>query len=515
MDIFKIREVLFNCIGIDDRKENNYLADNLTKLLDSNIEFHEDHKKIYIYLRDFFYEYGTVPSLPGLLNKFENDLDVITELNKIFPVKDGKTEKFPLVGENYCNLLKEIKYSQCSKEFTTILKTLNLIDVQGVSEKIRGKEVWKKGTLDAIHEAMPLLVNLEMKLVDTPDKQVSYLDSDYFFNSMLENSSKEYNKMTTGYPTLDSITFGGVEEKAFWVIAAPAGMLKSTICLGLAYNQFISGYKIEFISLEMSSMEMWHKFHALHSSNENYWGEGCLSLETNKISNPQFLDAQERKRYREVLEDIKKQKGYINFHSPYEEMSVSQIYAHLISTELKNKIDLDMVYIDHGELIKHLNPQDGYSIRVAESIRKLRRLSLSYRKKGIRIGLAYQIKREGLDKAEKGLNGEEGIYSMTDLSWTTEAERSATFILTSYYHKTYFEKNEALLSWCKNRHGVKSGKFLVDCELEYSLIQEKLSYEEQIKSFSNNYIINNKTRGTTGRKTVYKHNSRTPDPVEL
>lgn len=516
----KRRELLFNTIGGNDELENGYLAENLRKIISNGVRFlDEDNLKIFNYIKKFYEDYGTVPSYPSIKSYFDSLLDPLSlqALDMIYPINNG-TVKYPLFGANFDALIDDVLEDQHKKDLRKILVDINKIAEQGEEFKVRGSKVWKQGTLAAINEALPLLFDLENKLAPPPIDQYDSSDVSRFWSEMIENSKREDLKISTGFPTLDIATFGGLEEKCFWLIAAPPGQLKSTLCLTMAYNQFMCGKIVEFLSIEMTSKDMNFKMQALHSGNESYWGEGCIALETNKIANPRFMSAQEKKRYKEVLEDIGKQSGIINFHHPHDHPTVAEVKAHLITRECKLKKDIDVVYYDHGELIKCTgNSNDGFSTRLADSLQKLRALSLNYRNgKGIRFVLAYQISRAGLESAVKGEHGFEGLYSMTNLSWTTEAERSATFILCSYYYKTFQANRKSLMTWVKNRNGPMNGRFEVDVEMKYSFIQESEFENESLNAeLIQNYIDSGEERpkSFTGRKT--KTINSVPDAKDL
>jgi len=90
------------------------------------------------------------------------------------------------------------------------------------------------------------------------------------------------------------------------------------------------------------------------------------------------------------------------------------------------------------------------------------------RQRGLRIVGAYQISRKGKEAATKNNPDTPGIYDTNALSYSNEAERSATMIITSFYEGELVRQNQARLGWIKNREGVKEGSFLVEVSLEHS-----------------------------------------------
>lgn len=83
----------------------------------------------------------------------------------------------------------------------------------------------------------------------------------------LRASGKSILGVPTGIKTLDD-HYGGLQKGDFWVLAGWTGSLKSWLALLIAQNAWLEGYRVLYVSLELSELQVGYRFDTLLSGRE-------------------------------------------------------------------------------------------------------------------------------------------------------------------------------------------------------------------------------------------------------
>jgi replicative DNA helicase len=508
-----IRNIIFSLLSVQDRLEDVMLHQNFLKLTAKQIDF-KMHSPIVQYITDHSETYDSVPSIPQVLEAFSENPELYDELKKITgwdPENPTPKVKIPLRASNFERAVHDLLNEQIKSNIVKVLKEVSQISTSGLELKQGFKKVFLQGPIEAVDYAYEQLGRAIEPLHEGLDIMQETLPVD------LERIHNENKESLTGLPLLrsgfDYLDFrtNGFRKKSLVMITAYTGELKSTTALNMMYNQFIEQKaKIEYLCLEMTKEEMVARFISIHSANEKIWGKNCLKLPINKIDdylhgNDQIFNKKEKERYLELTRDLEKREGYFHFEEGGQGMTVSKIRKHLMNVQIKKDIELDAVYVDHGEL---LNPapedvKESHVVKLSKILIGLRQLSMNFnKKKGIRVFVPYQTNRDGYGRAKSGVNGAEGIYDLSALSWSSEAARSASTILSVYYGGEFRVRNEAVMTIIKTRgpgamESFKIGTDLSHGRMFYKGIYKKLD-ELDLESFDSRQkkVVHNNTHIT-------------------
>ncbi|MBN1183495.1 MAG: AAA family ATPase [Bacteroidales bacterium] len=81
---------------------------------------------------------------------------------------------------------------------------------------------------------------------------------------ILDGNIQAVERVKTDMDDLDKLT-NGLKPGDFWIMAARAGLGKTTFCLNVAYNVALKGIPVLYITLEMTKLQIFRKFLSLDS----------------------------------------------------------------------------------------------------------------------------------------------------------------------------------------------------------------------------------------------------------
>ena len=190
-------------------------------------------------------------------------------------------------------------------------------------------------------------------------------------------------------------------------------------------------------------------------------------LSYERLSKGQLTPLEEEFLFEYVVPDYerKDENGYgdviIQTQSPDQEnIKISDIRVK--SEMLYNNKPFELLFIDHLLLVSPQKWVASTTERLNSVLRDSKQLAMHFnRGQGIPVVGLFQINREGAKRIDKGLEKkkeqkEQGVddipgYSLYDLSYANEAERSADIVTSSYLNQELSERQLVLYQCLKSR----------------------------------------------------------------
>ena len=283
---------------------------------------------------------------------------------------------------------------------TTQIKAMTGVEVEPIPEMTDGHYEWffdefesftKRQELErAILKAADLLEKGDFSPVEKLIKdavQISLqkdMGTDYFYDPSAR-INKYFNnggQVSTGWPQMDKILYGGMSRGELNIFAGGSGSGKSLVMMNLALNWIQKGMSGVYITLELS--------------------EELTSLRTDAM-----LTSMGTKDIRKDIEAahlkvkmIGKKSGQYRVKGLPAQSNVNDIRAYLKEVQIQTGIRIDFVMVDYLDLVMpvsiKVNPNDQFikDKYVAEELRNLAK------EMGVLLVTASQLNRSAVDEQE-------------------------------------------------------------------------------------------------------------------
>jgi replicative DNA helicase len=405
-----------------------------------------DERKIADFVKEYTQENLEPPSSDIVHNFFEraNELTVVDKLQDIKSVEVYGNRT------HYASLLKGLIEDQNLTRFRRLIQDTEEIATKG---RIVNKETLK-GTKAAllyfnqnVYSAIPADTNARTEGEVLSDAGQAWEEYQY----VKANRGKAYGR-PTGLDHVDKVCHG-CKKGEMWIHAAAPGELKTTMAMNWAYN-LVTRYRanVLYISLEMKYEHLRRLACALHTSNGKYLEQGYKALDYRKIRDGE-LNSDEEVFYQEVLKDFETNPKHCRFKvwAPDHDVTIGDIrvYAELMHKSL----EVGLIVIDHGGLVKAAKSHKDYTVELNSVLRDAKKLALHFNGgEGVPVLMLFQINRTGKETVDKKIGKEgEGLYNMSALAYSNEAEKSADYITTTYLHEDLRRQGATILANLKNR----------------------------------------------------------------
>ena len=146
-----------------------------------------------------------------------------------------------------------------------------------------------------------------------------------------------------------------------------------------------------------------------------------------------------------------------------------------------SKAPFSLLFLDHAGLVSPRKWVPSTTERLNEVVRDTKRLAMGFnRGMGMAVVVLFQINREGSKSAEKAVDKSEGTYnvgpySLHNLSYANEAERSSDIVTASYVDNHLRAQNRVLFQCLKSRDQAPFTNFFA--RVEWSCRRILTSYE--------------------------------------
>jgi KaiC/GvpD/RAD55 family RecA-like ATPase len=283
---------------------------------------------------------------------------------------------------------------------TTQIKALTGVDVEPIPEMTEGHYEWffdefesftKRQELErAILKAADLLEKGDFSPVEKLIKdavQISLqkdMGTDYFYDPSTR-INKYFNnggQVSTGWPQMDKILYGGMSRGELNIFAGGSGSGKSLVMMNLALNWIQKGMSGVYITLELAE-----ELTALRSD------AMVTSMGTKDIRKD--IESAHLK-----VKMIGKKSGQYRIKAFPAQSNVNDIRAYLKEVQIQTGIRIDFVMVDYLDLVMpvsiKVNPNDQFikDKYVAEELRNLAK------EMGVLLVTASQLNRSAVDEQE-------------------------------------------------------------------------------------------------------------------
>jgi replicative DNA helicase len=401
------------------------LAANYQRLRSSKIEWvHPADEKLYRFVSDFFTHELDIPSAKVMAEFFKRKDDVEV-LERLKDVKEASVHE----GANFNYVLTGLLEDQNRLKFVTLTKEALEVAQKGLEIGEGKKKERIQGVKDAVvyfqRKAAELIVP-DSNARTRGDLRNSAQESWDDYELAKANPGKAFGAFM-GINQVDSVC-RGLKRGELWVQAAFTGELKSTVAVNWCYN-LVTRYRrnVFYVSLEMPYDQIRRIICVLHSAHPRFERMGYKALDYRKVRDGE-LTSEEEEFYKVVLDDFENNPEYCRFEMwcPDHDVTVQDIR---METELLHKqMEVGMLCIDHGGIVKPQSNYRDFGVALNEVIRDCKKLALQFNQgESLPVLLLFQINREGKDAAEKN----QGRYKLRALAYANECIAEGTLIPTS------------------------------------------------------------------------------------
>ena len=387
-------------------------------LLDCDYSFSSLENEILQFSRDYYLTHEKIPTLDYTFQDFKRKqrsdiLEVLDEIKTDPEYTLSDIKDFVLKSDA---ALKDQRLSE-------VLKNANGIAKYG--ETIKGKEL--TGRNDAVDYLTKELDDLKSsKLVDKKAGRLK-IESPKFvdqYDYLKAHPHLRYG-LTTGHDSIDN-HIGGGRRGELHLMMGYTGHGKSLYAINYLYNVCtVLRRDSVYYTLEMPQDFVIANLCAIHSASERFDQIRPFDpLDKEEIMN-QVLNPENDKFFRLVMRDLETNPnhGTLVVRYPGDDFKLSYMKEDMKELR-KDGLDLEMLVVDHPELIKAEKNMrfNGTSEAMNAIMKDLKQITMTWDNgRGIFTFCPYQASRKGYEDAVKA----EGRYSLNGLSYSNEAGRSA------------------------------------------------------------------------------------------
>lgn len=365
---------MFEKVLLQNLVINHNFAKKFIDFIDNKYFSLYESKTLFNYIQNYFRDYQKLPHWNELFITASNDTKhsekTFDDLKELFNELKSSDDKY-----NHEWLVNETKKWIRNKAFESVIiesaeRLENQKPVDDMMQKV--KEVF------AINFHETIGINFK----DGAEKQLEY-----------------YRKKKIKYPCdikgVDLICDGGVEPKTLNLLMAPTNTGKTSAMVTLASNYLRLGYKILYVTCEMSEENIRQRIES-----------NFLDIPINDI--PKLPDALYLKRMKNISD---KYLGNIYIKEyPTKSSNVNHIRSLLDNLATKENFEPEIVIVDYLNILKSASVLSGSSYDIVKSIaEEVRGLAGEYK---LAIWSATQSNRDGDGASDLNLNNSSDSYGV-------------------------------------------------------------------------------------------------------
>ena len=259
-------------------------------------------------------------------------------------------------------------------------------------------------------------------------------------------------KMYTGLPEVDS-KYNGFRKSELITLMGYTGDGKTTVSINWAYQAFLQGFNVVYVSLELPIEDIKKRFHVRHAANTTIFNHGPIFLTT--YMDRLLSDEEAHYMFRTVVPDFTRNsapggatRGSIRILEPKEDgFTFELLKSELL--KLHAEYPLDVFFLDYPNLMD-VEPGRGqdFNKAMARLYVKLKTLCRTFNDGDRLIGfIPTQVNRNGREAAEKA----QGIYTLRAIQEHSEIANSSDFVFAVYRDSLLKSDGECLFSNPKAR----------------------------------------------------------------
>ena len=511
-----MKTLLRSCFLSQPQDKAELILRNVLTFQESGLGFQVlEDTVIWNVVKDFVQAHNHPPQINTLFEHFrrKGEGEVVTRLQMLMNLPSLSQGDFLVRLEDKSNDRRRLQWEE-------ILKTAAIITSTGLEVKqANGQKTILRGTIDAAHYVVEQSHGIVVPTLSTRLSGEITGDGQAFTDryDRVKADPLAGIGQFTGITQMDE-GLAGAKKWEMWLHAAFTGGLKSTFALNWAYNQSV--YYLHdslYFSLEMPYEQVRNILFAMHTAHEKFKAvrhrlgiqndpEATVGLEYGKIRDG-TLTPNEEKFLKEYVvpdfDDPANDYGKIHIEVADPEKNDFTIADMRMKAELiYSKSPFSMIIVDHAGLMSPRKWVASTTERQNEVIRDLKKMAMGFhRGQGMAIVVLYQINREGykrITKAQEKAAGKDSkgagggsdlpppLYSLTDLSYANEAERSSDIITAAWIDDTLREKNLVLFQCLKSRDQAPFKPFYArvewPCRRIYTMVEAALPGVEELQS---------------------------------
>jgi replicative DNA helicase len=438
------------------------MYENSSILRQSGLEFQTvEYQSLWDYVDRFSREHHHVPDIITLKNHFEKidkNFDVSNQIEVIKTIK-------PVYKGDFKKRLEGKVEEQRIRKLEMILKEGNEINYNGMEVRDGKIKEILKGPFDAIKYVIRKSedINRQISGLRKSGETISVEDVKEFSEDYdMRRDDPLFGKgYECGIDQMDE-SLGGLKNKQLWTHAAFTGQLKSTLAMNWVYHQAVYNKENSvFFSLEMPYEQCKRIIYIMHSMHEKFNDirmelgiqenkDSPIGLEYKKVRDGQLSKEEEIFLKEHVLSDL------ANLDNNYgkimikcrDKMNYNVNDIKLDAEILYRSNPFKMIVIDHVLLVDSINRHPNTTERSNEIVMNLKKMTEIFNNgDGTAILALFQISREGVKRADKS----NGMYSLYDLSYSNEIERSSDVVTTTYLNPELKQASRAQFQCLKSR----------------------------------------------------------------
>jgi replicative DNA helicase len=271
-------------------------------------------------------------------------------------------------------------------------------------------------------------------------------------NAVVEAVRAKNDTRSAGLPTpwhqLNRLTdCGGGKPGRMWITSAYTGDGKTMCAINMAYQAMLDGRGVMYVSREQTREEIRNLFMVRHSLKFRQQGISISKLNSGDMCPQEWKDL--KRTARDLRDDSALGPLHIWQAPPGTNVGDIRNRAQFVA----QRQAVDMIVIDHTELF-HPEPREGVRLtsaneRISMTIQQCKELAMTFNgRTGAWVVLCHQINRAGYEKAQG-----RGYYLLSDLSGSSEAERSADLVMWLWRDEALRDLSEIRIGISKNRQG--------------------------------------------------------------
>lgn len=453
-----MERILRSVIQIGGYPDTEDTTQNWNKLAEHDIEFNDEDKNIYEYVKLFYSQLAAPPDFTLVREFFEkkDDVDTVTRLDEI---KKAQVH----IRTNFLSIIRNQREQQQIRGLAILCRDATAIAEHGrnIDKPVNGKKILR-GHMDAIaylSDGMSKLSTfetgekLEGVVTDDADELIEEYDT-------IEKTNQYSGRNLFGLEPVDSVCQGH-KIGEFWVHAAFPGELKTTLALNYAYNNaYIYGKSIFYAILEMPYKQLRRQLYVLHSSHGKFVTDWYEEDRKNGVADKDryvgldyrgvrdgVLTPLAKKRLQIVAQDFKATcKGKLFVWKPSEEVSIPEIRRK--AEIMYNKHGCDGIVIDHLLKVKPSQRSNDAVDRINTIVSEARNLALNFvRGKGAPVLALFQMNRQGKMRADKA----DGYYDVQSIAYANRVLEDADVVTYTYLNAQLRQDGKFYLGNLKNR----------------------------------------------------------------
>ena len=363
--------------------------------------------------------------------------ELIVEHTQKYSIMPDHTQIKAVTGEEILQVeeLTDGHYDWFLEEFESFTKRQEL-----ERAIMKAADLLEKGDFDPVEKLIKDAVQISLQ---------RDMGTDYFFNPK-ERLNKYFNQggqVSTGWPQLDRVMYGGMSRGELNIFAGGSGSGKSLVMMNIALNWLQQGLSGVYITLELS--------------------EELTSLRTDAM-----LTNMSTKDIRKNLDDAElkvkmagKKMGQYRVKGLPAQSNVNVIRAYIKEVQIQTGIRIDFVMIDYLDLVMpvgiKVNPSDQFikDKYVSEELRNLAK------ELGVLMITASQLNRSAVEEIE---------FDHSHIAGGISKINTADYVFGIFTSRSMRERGKYQIQCMKSRSSTGVG---MKIDLEYNIETMRITDE--------------------------------------